>query len=237
MSDSTTSSTARAGLVETCKEELEQVAERVIKEGENYLKSIRNSSKKPFNTIYHYTSADSALKILKSGKLWFTERAHLNDPSEIQFGIKIAARIAEELASPKIAHWLSHLRTRFEEPHAYYIASFSVDDNSLPQWRAYANDGRGIALGFSPNAFDQDHPDFTILSGVPTTFLVRYDEAQLECFQRQLILPVLKLAENGALDSEIQTYLAFYVILNSLQFKHPAHSTRLAIAKPKNARV
>ena len=69
MSDSTTSSTARAGLVETCKEELEQVAERVIKEGENYLKSIRNSSKKPFNTIYHYTSADSALKILKSGKL------------------------------------------------------------------------------------------------------------------------------------------------------------------------
>ena len=34
-------------------------------------------------TIYHYTDVKGALGILKSGELWFTERTHLNDSSEM----------------------------------------------------------------------------------------------------------------------------------------------------------
>lgn len=43
--------------------------------------------------VHHYTSVKGALGILDSGQMWFTERAHLNDPSEISHGIDLAKSI------------------------------------------------------------------------------------------------------------------------------------------------
>jgi hypothetical protein len=38
-------------------------------------------------TIFHYTDVKGALGIMQTGRLWFTERAHLNDPVEIEYGL------------------------------------------------------------------------------------------------------------------------------------------------------
>ena len=48
-------------------------------------------------TIYHYTDVRGALGILTSGRFWLTERAHLNDPSEIKHGVDCAVAIADGL--------------------------------------------------------------------------------------------------------------------------------------------
>jgi hypothetical protein len=40
-------------------------------------------------TIYHYTNVASALAIIETGHFWFTERAHLNDTLELQYGLRI----------------------------------------------------------------------------------------------------------------------------------------------------
>jgi hypothetical protein len=38
-------------------------------------------------TIFHYTDVKGALGIMQTGRLWFTGRAHLNDPVEIEYGL------------------------------------------------------------------------------------------------------------------------------------------------------
>lgn len=104
-------------------------------------------------TIYHYTNVTGALAILRSGRLWFTERVHLNDPSEVVHSIEIARKA---LLSSNAAQNNDTLYKAFSEEiksqhekSDFYIASFSKNHNDLGQWRGYADDGRGVALGFS----------------------------------------------------------------------------------------
>jgi len=42
----------------------------------------------------------------------------------------------------------------FTDIFGFYIASFSRDRNDLGQWRAYADNGRGFALGLAPHLFE-----------------------------------------------------------------------------------
>jgi hypothetical protein len=60
------------------------------------------------------------------------------------------------------------------------VASFSYDGNDLAQWRAYADEGTGVCLGFSVQELDMH----SFASHIPATvnfmrFPVQYDEAEL----------------------------------------------------------
>jgi Protein of unknown function (DUF2971) len=112
-------------------------------------------------TIYHYTDLKGALGILQTGQLWFTERAHLNDPTEIQYGLYAGRELFERAAegvgpkTPKDA--ALHLKGEHHfglSSYGFWIASFSLNGNDLGQWRSYADDGRGVCLGFSTRNFD-----------------------------------------------------------------------------------
>jgi hypothetical protein len=49
---------------------------------------------------------------------------------------------------------------QFGELFGFYVASFSRSRNDLGQWRAYARDGQGFALGLAPQLFHvADKPD------------------------------------------------------------------------------
>ncbi|OFW90368.1 MAG: hypothetical protein A3J37_08470 [Alphaproteobacteria bacterium RIFCSPHIGHO2_12_FULL_45_9] len=48
-------------------------------------------------TLYHYTSLEAALEILKNGTLRFTDARYCNDPNEIIEGLKILAEVHMEL--------------------------------------------------------------------------------------------------------------------------------------------
>ena len=43
---------------------------------------------------------------------------------------------------------------KVKEIFGFYIASFSRDRNDLGQWRAYADNGGGFALGLAPHLFE-----------------------------------------------------------------------------------
>jgi hypothetical protein len=49
-----------------------------------------------------------------------------------------------------------------------YISCFSENGDSLSQWRAYANDGKGVAIGFNPEKFG-------IVNKIPVNTLVKDD--------------------------------------------------------------
>jgi len=201
----------------------------------------RVEAKRPIEKVYHYTDVGSALAILSSSRLWLTERRHLNDPSELGYGLETAIGIARAMS----CDGNSELRTTFTKEledglnqainreFAFYVGSFSVNGDSLPQWREYADDGRGIALGFSHTAFDGDAPGCTVLAS-PQTFLVQYDKAVLERYQRQGFQEIFSILEDGQLSTGfsnhcdvaipwLQRKLAMLLIFNSLLFKHSAY--------------
>jgi hypothetical protein len=112
-------------------------------------------------TLYHYTDVKGALGILQTGHLWFTERAHLNDPVEIQYGLEVAYQMFETSAKNRDATIPTEAASHLKGEHAFrlstngfWIFSFSLDDNNLSQWQNYADDGRGVCLGFSTDNLD-----------------------------------------------------------------------------------
>lgn len=117
--------------------------------------------------LYHYTDARGLKGIIESGQIWFNDYRHLNDPSELVHGIDMAHKAAHTIATGVDGLLVTFLElfvemfrhSNFDATLEFYIASFSRARNDLGQWRAYADNGRGFAIGFAPAMFDvKDHP-------------------------------------------------------------------------------
>jgi hypothetical protein len=121
--------------------------------------------------LYHYTDAAGLCGIVKSQRIWFTSYLHLNDPSELIYGLDIVHRLLKAIGEGAndglvkqfcdIVHDVFQHR-KFKEIFGFYIASLSRDRNELGQWRAYADKGRGFVLGLAPHLFEaveMDNPE------------------------------------------------------------------------------
>ena len=117
--------------------------------------------------LYHYTDEAGLKGIITNQEVWFTDHRHLNDPTEMEFGMEIAAKILREIASdnPHIKLFCDAVRDLFSHKNmsrtfSFYVGSFTKESDDLGQWRAYACDGRGYALGLAPLLFGTgDMPD------------------------------------------------------------------------------
>ncbi len=122
--------------------------------------------------LYHYTDARGLEGIINTQQVWFTHYRHLNDPSEMEFGMTIAKKVLADVGGHtgsltgrlvKIFCEMvddlfstDQLRATFDA----YIASFSRDGDDLRQWQVYAANGRGFALGLAPQLFAiEDKPN------------------------------------------------------------------------------
>lgn len=105
-------------------------------------------------TFYHYTTMDALLNgiIRKDSKdsgyvcLRATHNRFFNDPSELIPGALIQEQLLEML-SKDISHEESRKKV-INRMKGLFILSFSQNNTSLPMWTAYADKGRGVALGF-----------------------------------------------------------------------------------------
>jgi Protein of unknown function (DUF2971) len=96
-------------------------------------------------TIYHYTSIAGCAAIIQSRSIWLTDHRFLNDKHELQhaFTSFLAHFTPEEQESFARAY------TTHGFNHHYCVFSLSRSPEILSQWRAYADDGRGVAMGFN----------------------------------------------------------------------------------------
>jgi hypothetical protein len=201
----------------------------------------------PFqDTIYHYTDVKGALGILDTGRLWFTERVHLNDPVEIRYGIGVAQQLFEAAIGGRAIPENAALRLKGEHDvdlamYGFWICCFSLNGDDLGQWRNYADNGQGVCLGFSTDRLDINK----IAEKVPNTavrlrFPVNYDETHLRRNMQLYVdtsIDVLEKANLPARDSYYQPNgrallyerdlfrvlnNGFYA--NSLLFKHVAYA-------------
>ena len=47
--------------------------------------------------LYHYTDARGLEGIIAAQQIWFTRYAHLNDPSELEFGMSVGKKVLAEV--------------------------------------------------------------------------------------------------------------------------------------------
>lgn len=152
--------------------------------------------------LYHYCPVAGLEAILRTGTIRFSDINMLNDAAEMRWGYSIFTEAANRLLTePRIIFESLIDRTFLDAVdsvissmalHVHMVtASFSKHADDLSQWRAYANNGEGVAIGFSGMT----------LGTMPTTMLTcLYDpEQQIQAVRRQLIgIAVLNRDRTGA---------------------------------------
>lgn len=113
----------------------------------------------PSNKLYHYTSIDSLLGIVKDKALWATEIKYLNDSQEFRYFAELmreralvydaSDNEAEIDAANQLRSWISDW---FVGGALVFTTSFTEKGNVLSQWRGYCEHGKGVSLGFDPAA-------------------------------------------------------------------------------------
>ncbi len=114
--------------------------------------------------FYHYCSLDTFIKILKSKKIWLGNPCKMNDsqellwyfnliPEEIDFTVDEHGIKSKKISSIK-SELLGFFKDSFYNQEIPYIASFSEDGDILSQWRSYADNGKGVSIGFEFCNFD-----------------------------------------------------------------------------------
>jgi hypothetical protein len=93
--------------------------------------------------IYHYTSNDVLLKILEFGAIRLSAKHHLNDTME---GEQFFSLLKTHASNPDAAKMAS-IRAALE-PFEFFVSCFSSSGDRLSQWRGYAANGSGVAIGF-----------------------------------------------------------------------------------------
>ena len=111
----------------------------------------------PPATLFHYTDFDGVAGILATRSLWLSKVSTLNDTSEIHLAVQqFKARVdkAVERLPRDEAAFVREAASHLDDARrtTICVASFGEDDDQLEHWRSYANDGRGIALGFHGRA-------------------------------------------------------------------------------------
>jgi hypothetical protein len=107
--------------------------------------------------VYHYTSAEALLKIVDKNSIWATDIRYLNDVKEREHCLNMMGeRLPEflKIHEPQCGHDLATALSKIDnsEWHIPYIASFSRDADSLPQWRSYCPNGNGVSISFRVEA-------------------------------------------------------------------------------------
>jgi hypothetical protein len=114
--------------------------------------------------VYHYTTMDTMIKIAHSESIWATSINYLNDVSEgDHFRHLIRGRVPAYIRDHQLED-VSILETFLMTPNPPvletfatrpFVASFSQDSDSLPQWRSYCPNGNGVAVGFRVDCLER----------------------------------------------------------------------------------
>jgi hypothetical protein len=112
--------------------------------------------------IYHYTTAAGLQGILNSGSLWATNLWCLSDAKEVQYPHDFCLQYLLDKSRncctamlPLVERAIKILDVCLTQlfPYEYqFSVSFSLDGDLESQWREYANDGFGYAIGFESMA-------------------------------------------------------------------------------------
>ncbi len=137
--------------------------------------------------LYHYCQTTTAFSILQTKTIRLSPLSAANDRME---GRVFGSAFGRLVKRSKLAAPVSEIASIVVDGHADHMEGFafclSEVGDLLSQWRAYADDGHGIAIGFDRASLLQDHG-----STFGTRFFelhkVVYGEVGLEKVAQQLV--------------------------------------------------
>lgn len=128
-----------------------------------------NKDKVP-ETLYHYCSLDTFYNIVKNKSIWLSDLSKTNDSQELVWlkGIverKLLPQVEKNIRE-EVSGWDEWKVTRDLLKHSDFKIScwgfcLSKKKDNLGQWRGYADDGAGIAIGFKYNVLKKFIPSTT----------------------------------------------------------------------------
>lgn len=191
--------------------------------------------------VYHYTDDRGLRGILESGTLWCSDIFGLNDPSELSHGMAPAVSLLTKMSDGAPVEHQEFAR-RFAQFHQsltqdmaqFFVCCFSTNHDDLGQWRAYADDGVGYALGFQAGALSDLFAERADTPSI-ATFPMTYDDAALtELHQQILDLAFPLIGEPRRLNivgadavsyfHHLLVHLSMAAVHAALHFKHPAYA-------------
>lgn len=169
--------------------------------------------------LYHYCSVDTFTSIIQNKSLWLSDAEKTNDYTEMKWLFsKIREVIDQTLEMYKaefpaellqkvscVAYEVSENLVLKKAPIVRYAKCFftclSETQDLLSQWRAYGNDGKGIAIGFNTELFR------AFLKNTDYTFTkVIYDTNMISDFLHAAIDEELRWAIQSSIDEKKQQF-------------------------------
>jgi hypothetical protein len=150
----------------------------------------------PTQTLFHYTSVRGLIGIVPSGALRATDVHYVSDATEMRRTATLLRSAATLPAGDDFTtivrelflDWLGHRLN--ELGHALFVGCFTANGNLLSQWRSYCDPGKGVALGFAPNALTKSAANQSWLIGKCI-----YDEGQQNNLAASILAAVDALAK------------------------------------------
>jgi Protein of unknown function (DUF2971) len=106
-------------------------------------------------TLFHYCSVDTFVSIVKNRSIWLSSLRLSNDTMEGQLVNRTMMRLAEkDKIDPSARDRLYKNITLTEDFFDGLGFCLSGDGDLLSQWRGYADDARGVSIGFNRHYLD-----------------------------------------------------------------------------------
>lgn len=107
------------------------------------------------DTLYHYCNPAAFLNIIQSKSLWLSDSYAANDYVEGSWAYPIIDKVIAKYRNDQTDHLFNEFIQTFKlNAPRIYMNCLSSDGDLLSQWRGYALDGKGFAIGFNPKYFE-----------------------------------------------------------------------------------
>jgi hypothetical protein len=167
------------------------LAVMIQKERERVLADWQRTAERP-QQLFHFTSAEGLLGIMQDRQIRASYAASLNDPSETQHALIVAAELlAKDNTNVQRQVVLANLRGHRGTGigHIFpYVVSFCGRIDSAFHWLHYGRNGRGFAISLDPERMQS--PTFDLLP-------IIYKRAEQERFLNDLIAAVESATESA----------------------------------------
>ena len=105
-------------------------------------------------TLYHYCSVEAFLQIIETKSIRLSSVLGFNDYLETKWIEPLIEAAIEPKKTAKNELFFDTVMQHYHDNQTIpFMTCFSSDGDTLSQWRAYAADGYGFAIGLNPKYF------------------------------------------------------------------------------------
>jgi hypothetical protein len=159
--------------------------------------------------LYHYTTQEGFLGIVKDGAIRASSIQHLNDASEFHHASSIVKKVLDETTQDeRVKEKIWSIISSAQYSWDAFVTSFSTDGDQLGQWRAYGQAG-GFSIGFSAESL--------------TKLAVKQGYGFLQCnYSAEENEAEIRLLVQEAIEKKESFNLLFHFLNVAPKFKHPS---------------